>query len=224
MQDKTLEQMITEYEAQMPPEILNLIKSFDWKKEVRTIVNQNQLMIDIGADLEQAVNLMLLGALSVTDLYEQLTNAHELPDDKAKKIIGEVESQIFNPLHQKLIALDKKEEPKGPSMGLTPSRDDILAEIEKEPVLVTKPEKTSFSAAMSASVSTPATPANDIGINKPFSLSTDKAVEVQAPSIGSGEVVTGVQQDPVATGLQKPTVTAAPTKSYVADPYREPIE
>jgi hypothetical protein len=233
--EKTLEQMIHEYEAQMPPEIMDLLKSFDWKREVRMIVNQNQLMLDVGVDLEQSVYLMLLGAVKVDDLYERLTETHEMPDDKAKKIIEEAEAQIFKPLHQKLLALDAADEQKEretkpkssvPPMIVMggPSRDAILAEIEKEPEVI----------AVNKSIQQPETkPANvpmqNPGIVEPFSLSQTKEIKIEEPALAMGQVAQGVQAEPVSTGLVQPTVMRAPieqppVKSYVADPYREPIE
>lgn len=235
MQEKSLEQMIREYEAQMPPEIMDLLKSFDWKREVRTIVNQNQLMLDVGVDLEQSVYLMLLGAVKVDDMYERLTEIHEMPDDKAKKIIEEAEAQIFKPLHQKLLALDAADEqkereakPKGsvPPMIVmdAPSRDVILAEIEKEPESVTirKPVPQVEPNAFDVPMQNP-------GIIEPFSLSQTKEIKIEEPALAMGQVAQGVQAEPVNTGLTQPTAMHAPVeqppvKSYVADPYREPIE
>jgi hypothetical protein len=235
MQEKTLEQMIREYEAQMPPEIMDLIKSFDWKREVRTIVNQNQLMLDVGTDLEQSVYLMLLGAVKVDDLYERLTDTHEMPDDKAKKIIEEAEAQIFKPLHQKLLALDAADEqkeieskPKGsvPPMIVmgSQSRDAILAEIEKEPEPITINKPAPLVETKPVDV-----PMQNSGIVEPFSLSQTKEIKIEEPALAMGEVAQGVQAEPVSTGLTQPTVMRAPVeqppvKSYVADPYREPIE
>jgi len=233
--EKTLEQMIREYEANMPPEILTLIKSFDWKKEVRMIVNQNQLMIDTGADLEQSVYLMILGAVKVDDLYERLMDVHEIPQDKAQKIIQEMENQIFNPLHKKLMELEEKdtqEEPVSLVMGEKQSntmeqevmsRDDILAEIEKESAPIVKP------------LNPPANtiPVNkmpeDKGVTKPFTLASTKEIDVQEPMLSAGKVVEGVQQDPVSAGLKSSTVTQPqPVQTPVApranDPYRESIE
>lgn len=260
--EQTLEQQIREYEANMPPEILNLIKSFDWKKELRMVVNQNQLMIDIGSDLEQSVYLMILGVLQAKDLFERLVEVHEMPADKAQKVIEEIEAQIFAPLHQKLVELDDEEvavtppsapvaasyasspvPPLATFVSVTPApadkttRDDILAEIEKEPeplikinkpvepVSVTQPVVDVFKPAISLDVE------NDIGIARPFSLPLAKEVEISEPIITVDSVAKGVQIDPIATGLGQPTsmqaqapVISAPTKSYVADPYREPIE
>lgn len=149
-QEKTLEQIIREYEAQMPPEIMSMIDSFDWKKELRSIVLQNHLLLDVGTDLEESVYLMILGIIKVNDLYERLVDDHELEEIKVQKIIQEIEAKIFDPLHKKLMTIDTREEgidPKDPTPSNSisqpeikemseedpESRDSILAEIEKEP-------------------------------------------------------------------------------------------
>jgi hypothetical protein len=234
--EQTLQQMIREYEANMPPEIMNLIKSFDWKKEVRTIVNQNQLMIDVGSDLEESIYLMLLGVTKVADLYERLVEEHQIPDDKAQKIIQEIEVQIFNPLYKKMMELDGKDSPATASAKApaTP-RDEILAEIEKEPEVLIK-----FNTTPKESTSIPkqeASPVSDPGITKPFTVSAGTTMQVEAEKIAAPastmptqpvETVVpaqGVQENPIAAALTKPTATANPSaKPYSADPYREPIE
>jgi hypothetical protein len=222
--EQTLEQMIKEYEANMPPEIMSLIKSFDWKKEMRTIVNQNQLMIDVGADLEQSIYLMILGAVDVEDVYERLMDIHEIPEDKAQKIIGEIETQIFNPLHKKLIELDSVDTKETKESNETKdSRANILAEIEKEPAPVIP--KLNFDA-LKQQITAPVV--EDKGITKPFTIASTKVVDVQEPMLATGKIVEGAQEDPVSAGLKNPTVTQAqpvqaPEKPYVADPYRESI-
>lgn len=221
--EQTLEQMIREYEANMPPEIMNLIKTFDYKKEVRTIVNQNQLMIDVGSDLEQSIYLMILGAVKVEDLYERLTDTHELPDDKARKIIQEIEMAIFNPLHKKLVDLDKTNPvPNNESNSVedVTDRDSILAEIEKEPEPIVKPVPKFDPSKINQS---PERIEQDTGIVKPFSINLTKEVDVKEPELAPGPVAQGIQEDPVAAALTQPTVVQTP-KNYVADPYREPIE
>ena len=228
--EKTLQQMIREYEAHMPPEIMNLIKSFDWKKEVRTIVNQNQLMIDVGSDLEEAIYLMLIGVTKAVDLYEQLTEVHEIPEDKAQKIIQEIEVQIFNPLYKKMMELDEKDSSTTSTKAPITPRDEILAEIEKEPEVLIK-----FNTASKESTPAPkqeTSPISDPGITKPFTASPTTTMQVETEKItapaGQSNTpaqpivpVQGVQENPVASALTKPTVTAKP---YSADPYREPIE
>ncbi len=250
MQDEqTLQQSIREYETNMPPEIMDLIKSFDWKKELRTVVNQNQLMIDVGADLEQSVYLMLLGVVKVQDIYERLMDVHELPEDKAKKIIEEIEELIFKPMHQKLMDLEEKETRQSNSLASAslnnptsvpdkePSRDDILAEIEKEPIPVIikpimAPQPVPIAPVVEvAKVETVEVDTeNDIRIKRPFSISYSQEVSPSKPLLE--KPAEGVQQDPVSVGLgqatvvkaQEPQASQAPTKSYVADPYRESIE
>lgn len=220
--EQTLEQVIREYETMMPPEIMTIIKAFDWKKEVRTIVNQNQLMIDTGSDLEQSIYLMILGAVKVEDLYERLTDAHELPDDKARKIIQEIEVAIFDPLHKKLVDLDKTNpvSNKASSVEDHGDRDSILAEIEKEPEIITKPAPKFDPSKINQNQTQEV---QDFGITKPFSINSTKVVDIKESELAAGPVAQGVQEDPVATALTQPTVVQAP-KNYAADPYREPIE
>lgn len=219
--EQTLEQMIREYETMMPPEIMDIIKAFDWKREVRTIVNQNQLMIDVGADLEQSIYLMILGAVKVEDLYERLTDTHELPDDKARKIIQEIEMAIFNPLHKKLMDLDKED---SSSMEESSSKSDnernsMLAEIEKETEPISKPAPKFDPSKINQN---PKNEEQNSGITKPFSINPTKTIDVKEQELASGPVAQGVQEDPVATSLTQTTVVQKPKNAI--DPYREPIE
>lgn len=151
--EKTLQQMIREYELNMPPEIMDMINKFDWKRELRTIAMQNQLMADVGTDLEESVYMMLLGVAKVADVYERLIDVHELSEDRTKKVLEEVENKIFNVLHKKLAELEdediKKDAAVTPAISVIGSqkvedqedRDAILAEIEKDDVaeIVVKP-------------------------------------------------------------------------------------
>lgn len=216
--DKTLEQLIKEHEANMPPEIMGLINSFDWRKEVRAIVNQNQLMIDVGSDLEQSIYLMILGVINGEDLYGRLMDTHEIPEDRVKKIMTEVDVQIFQPLHRKLMEMDGEEETAPKSVE--EERNDTIAEIEKEPeAVIRKP----------LNFNVPGDKAEEKKEEKPFVVSDSKEVEVQEPALDAGKIVTGVQEDPVSSAIQNPVVVkqeptkAAPQKPVV-DPYREPIE
>lgn len=231
-EDKTLQQQIREYEANMPPEIMKLINSFDWKKEVRTVVNQNQLMLDVGVDLEEGVYLMLLGALESRDLYDQLTEGYLLPDDKARKILEELENAIFSPLYKKLTEIDtSKEAPSATNSVSSAPRDQILAEIEKEPEPLIKLNfnKTEQAPAQKVEFADSA----DSGIVKPFTISQTSTptvapvIEQVKPETSIVKPVTETPKDPVATNLTTPTVAVNPAqtpKPYSADPYREPIE
>jgi hypothetical protein len=238
--EKTLQQLIREHEINMPPEIMNLIKSFDWKKEVRTIVNQNQLMIDVGGDLEESIYLVLLGVVTAEELYNRLIETHEVPEDKAQKIIQEAESQIFSPMYKKLMELPSEDEEDKTAKPATP-RDAILAEIEKEPEIFVNLNVASIkSNTMSNIIETPSS--QNVGIVKPFSMNQiaplaekkeipqEKKTEiVTSPPSFNMAAVTGVQEDPVASLLTQPTQVQAASpvvspKPYTADPYREPIE
>ena len=239
MQDeKTVQQLTREYESNMPPEIMKMIQSFDWKKEVRTIVNQNQLMIDTGADLEESIYLMILGVIQVEDLYERLMDVHEIPEDKTKKIIGEMEQHIFNPLYKKMMELEPDELSAEP-VSESEHRDTILAEIEKEPEPLIKLnlnsiQNTQTVADSSSNVSNQMvsnSPQAD-GIVKPFSIpSKDPVVPPPPPPppppIESKKIVEGAIDNPIKATLQNPTITINPEqkpKGYTPDPYREPIE
>ncbi len=241
--EKTLQQMIKEHEANMPVEIMNLIRSFDWKKEVRTIVNQNQLMIDIGADLEESIYLLLLGVVNVSDLYERLIEKHQIPQDKVEKIIQEVETQIFNPMYKKMMEMPDVEETKtAPIIAHTPAlpkteRDALLAEIEREPEVFVNLNVASIQDTQK--IKEEKTPAIEVENTKPFVPSADMSLTVDTDKLAAPSIpkpldikanivpAQGVQDNPVAAGLTTPTATtpSAPiAKSYVADPYREPIE
>jgi hypothetical protein len=248
---KTTEQLIREYEINMPPEIMDMIKQFDWKRELRMIVMQNQVMVDVGADLEQSVYLMLIGIAKVEDVYERLIDAHELSPDKAKKILEEIENKIFNPLFKKLSELEDTEETESittQAQGVRDpeNRDEILAEIEKEHTeIVIKPEvlkpvinNIPETEIKINTINTPVKESNEnvinSGVARPFSFNNAEKVAVKEPLKITEEPVKGIQSDPIASGLSKPTVMAAPLNTITPnvppktagapDPYREPIE
>lgn len=231
--EKTLQQMIQEYEAQMPPEIMNIIKGFDWKKQVRMIVNQNQLLLDVGADLEESVYLMILGIADIEEVFERMMTVHELPQDKVQKILLEVEKQIFEPMHSQLTKLE-------PSKTETSSSAPAPVSAQSQ-VPEPKEESAPVIPQMSASntQTPPSTPiSNSIpqssGIREPFSMNAnteeDDDVKIDVDAMDT--------LDPVAMNLNQATVSEpepipAPEKKeenspvekkYAVDPYREPIE
>lgn len=232
--EKTLQQSIQEYESNMPPEIIKLIQSFDWKREVRTIVNQNQLMIDVGSDLEESIYLMMLGVIDVEDLYNRLIDIHEIPEDKTKKIIEEIEQQIFNPLYKKITELDGESESVSSSSvsSITvPHRDEIIAEIEKEPEPLIKLNLNATPSTDDITNSkneTSSNPVQNDGIVKSFAISSKEPImPPPPPPIESTKIVEGAIENPIKATLQNPTITINPEqkpKGYVPDPYREPIE
>jgi hypothetical protein len=228
---KTLQQMIREYELNMPPEIMNLIKSFDWKKEVRMIVNQNQLMLDIAADLEESVYLLILGIVDIEEVFERLVEVHELPQDKVQKILTEVEKQIFDPMHHKLTELEKEDTTNIPmnstvskEVDMNISRDQILNEIEKDIEVIEKPVMPKINVNLNQT-NTYSEDAS-VGVREPFSLSdAPKSTPVKP-------VMQETIHNPIASTLTQPTVARSseipppppPVRNYAADPYREPIE
>lgn len=226
---KNLQQMIREYELNMPPEIMDLIKSFDWRKEVRMIVNQNQLMLDIGADLEESVYLMILGVVQIEEVFERLIEVHNLPQDKVQKILTEVEKQVFEPMHHKLTDLEKDDTstpassvssstPPAFSISSTPvatptkevtfdsiSRDEILGEIEKDAEPILPKPTTPVVEITPASTPKPfEIPTASTGAREPFSFASQKSTPSGMPIITSiGE---DTMQDPVGSALTKPIV------------------
>lgn len=283
--------MIREYEQEMPPEVMGIITSFDWKRVLREIVRQEGLMLDVGTDLEQATYLLILGVVKAGDVYEELVENHDVSKEKAQKILYEMEQRIFKPMFQKLAEIDGQEEDVQKSGGQTitsadESRDDILAEIEKDHVQpvgsnivmpgtgtlpgasmepVTKkvdaatPPADKPASSVPAASSAPAAPIVPPKLDR-LGLHTTPAATPAATTVSPGSAprpgeslapshktaesrpvtapaaptpVQGIQADPIAAGLTKPTITASPTqttatpapaKNYAADPYREPIE
>lgn len=236
--EKTTEQLTREYEANMPSEILDMIKAFDWKKSLRMIVMQNQIMIDVATDLEQSVYLMLLGVVSAQEVYERLIESYEFSEDKAKKVLEEIEEKIFNPLFKQLSEMDGDEKQQSSAtMAQQPqsldSRDAILAEIEKEepvviaktnPVQVQTPEPVITINKVTEPMSvTKAEPSVDMrknmmespGVAKPFSLNTEKTMvmeDIKLPVIDANK---GIVEDPISSGLSKATIVAPVTEKPV---------
>ncbi len=187
--EKTLKQMVREYEQQMPPEIMNIITSFDWKRELREIVHQEALMLDVGTALEESVYLLILGVIKVEDLYDDLVENHELTEEKAQKVLYEIEQHIFQQLNARLAKMDVGEtgsayiKPKADDV----SRDDILAEIENDvppPVLsnVVMPGTGTLGAASMEPATKPAA-GSRLGLSDNVSTS-DAASEKPADRLG----------------------------------------
>ena len=181
--------MVREYEQQMPPEIMNIITSFDWKRELREIVHQEALMLDVGTALEESVYLLILGVIKVEDLYDDLVENHELTEEKAQKVLYEIEQHIFQQLNARLAKMDVGEtgsayiKPKADDV----SRDDILAEIENDvppPVLsnVVMPGTGTLGAASMEPATKPAA-GSRLGLSDNVSTS-DAASEKPADRLG----------------------------------------
>jgi hypothetical protein len=224
--------MVREYEQQMPPEIMNMITSFDWKRELREIVHQEALMLDVGTDLEESVYLLILGVIKVEDLYEDLVENHELTEEKAQKVLYEIEGRIFQQLNARLAKMDDDDErtqKKGEATGTTVvsgakpadvSRDDILAEIEKDEVPpsamsnVVMPGTGTLAPASMEPATKPATTSR-LGLSDDASAKTDAekpadrlGLRTDAPT-GSPVLVTETVMQGTGTGAAQ-TVPAAP--------------
>jgi len=217
MQEKTTQQLIKEYEANMPSEILDIIKTFDWKRELRTIVEQNQIMIDVGSDIEESVYLMILGIVTVDDVYERMIDVHEYSEDKTKKILQEIESRIFNPMTKVLSELDEPEPkdsivtraqqysassgqvdalrtPQEPEEVKNPqqdeARDTILKQIEEEPEDLMAEEATE-EKQQEESIKAPS----------PIELSSSGDVKTDRSEIKKGPMFKAIPRD---EGVRKP--------------------
>jgi hypothetical protein len=205
MQDeKTLKQMTREYEQEMPSDIMDIITKFDWKAQLRGIVRENNLMLDVGTDLEEIVYMMILGAIKVEDVYERMVDVHELPEEKVQKVLHEIEDRIFNPLFARLAKTDKEDDKSDAVTGGVKlhspvdaessdvSRDSILAEIENDELDTVQPVasnivmpggRTLAPASMEKTSASPSSVNPSVGVSS--SVPADTAVRPAVPEPAS---------------------------------------
>ena len=201
--EKTLQQMIREYEAQIPPDIMNIINSFDWKKEVRIIINQNQLLLDVGSDLEESVYLMILGIVDMEQVFKRMMEIHELPEDKVQKVLIEVEKQIFEPMYSELSKLQPSDEKTKEEPFLTP-------EPEPESYVPSRPSPFSIGKTDTNSVEQKPSPVENV--SEQIDIDDPVSSTLNQPTVAEPQIVQPQNQN-------KPK-----QNNYSIDPYREPIE
>ena len=242
--EKTLQQMIQEYEAQMPPDIMNIIKGFDWKKQVRMIVSQNQLLLDVGADLEESVYLMILGIADIEEVFDRMMTVHELPQDKVQKILLEVEKQIFEPMHSQLAKLEPSEDKAKPlsspvppvdtassqSSALEPKKQDNPHVIPQAHSASTPNSSTPVNSALSTPISNSVPKSS--GIREPFSIKNDidtgsKDMNVNNP-VQDDDIKIDVDSmdtlDPIAMNLKQTTMSQPENVSVPQKQEQSPAE
>lgn len=87
----------------LPEPIQDAIASLDTVHAIQNIAKSNQLHIDVAGKLEEEVGYMLLGLTKPTEFGNILKSELGINDDQKNKIVGELNSQIFDALRQYLI-------------------------------------------------------------------------------------------------------------------------
>jgi hypothetical protein len=179
---------------------------------LQSIGKKNGLLIDAIGRLGDTVFLALLGLIKSAEVGNAVRKAVSVGDAQYESIIRDLNEQIFIPYRGEMLSSPtetKKEE------SSEPSRDAILSEIEN-PAPTVHPISAAdqsdkmitrdfIASKLSETVSLPA---------QKTAMALPGATPFTAPSTG------GAQTGPAASIAQ---TAPAKTKSYAADPYREPI-
>ena len=112
--DKYLEQdeYLAKTYADFPDYIKQIIIDSNWENEIRKIVEKRKLRIDQGAALEREVIYIMFGIDDVQNFEANLKKEANVDSKTAEEISGDVSSNIFEPIMEKLISeTEKNEEP-----------------------------------------------------------------------------------------------------------------
>jgi hypothetical protein len=212
-------QVLQDKFSSLPPELQDAITESGFVNKLKEISKTEKLMIDQAGSLEREVLLVLLGITPINQFEKNLKDETRLETEKLKRVISQVNEQIFSPIHQHLEHLMSAAE-NSPSniieTPLAPVQDDqkvsepdrqkILNEIEN-PVLATPAKKVE---KVVKDEIIPIIPTKDV----PPPIS-DKTLTANTSTPVNNLVVSKLNQ-PITSTAEK---ISTPKSS---DPYREP--
>lgn len=203
--DQELQQKI----ESLPEDIKTAIRSEETGNTLKKIGMKYGLHIDQIGILQQVTLGVMLGDIHPDEYIEKLEENIDIDEEDAVDLATEVNVEVLIPLRESIMRVRGEETDQDiqgstasfPSHDVNPAKEDILAEIEN-------PSPTIH--PISAADQTIAGPARASEIIEPTPVPNTKPVNAIAAKL-EGSVNT-------------PTIKVAETsKSYAADPYREPI-
>lgn len=104
MDPEAIQQKIQERLDQLPESVRDAIMSEDTGARIRDIATRNKLHIDQASALEDLTTLVMLGFVPTEDFSVEVQRKLLVEKTAADSIIGDIESEIFVPIRERMQA------------------------------------------------------------------------------------------------------------------------
>jgi len=158
--DQDTQNIIATQMAALPEEVKAAIVAVDYPRKLEVITKNNKLLIDQAGKLETETTLVMLGLEPLEDYVANLMRELDIPKERALAIARDADELIFKSIRESLqkmneemIAADNAELAKEQGH---PSKEEILAGIEKPEQIKSKEGSISVSSLPSNAPKTPA--------------------------------------------------------------------
>jgi len=102
--NEKLKQQFEEQLVYLPDINQQALKSFDWATQLLSIGHQYGLHIDQLEDLQIETMMLLVGLVSPDQYPDHLTEKLAVSPTEITKIIGQINEQIFSPIHDYIVS------------------------------------------------------------------------------------------------------------------------
>lgn len=185
----------------LPPEIKNLLYSFEMTSVIAKVGEKNGLHIDQMDMLNTEAGYVMMGLTDTSDFLSILMEDLHVDEAKAKALIGDLETNLFSKIRQGM---------QQPSAVASAAVTSATTTVKEPAVTSTLPN-----AGVPSSASTP-TPAVDM---HPADILLTQKTVVSVPQTAPKPQIpeTMSTPKPLASKVEPPK-----PQEYKADPYREP--
>lgn len=125
---ETLEHIITERVKQLPQAIQNYLKSDDYPKVMRSVIQAQKLHIDKAYDVEVQTTLLLLGLIKPEEYVQALVKEARVSEEVAHTITKEMNEKVFRPIMESYT----KPQPKNASTQPEKHKEDQKETVEMQ--------------------------------------------------------------------------------------------
>ena len=223
--DKEFDELIKERFKELPRVVQEAIVSADVQKHLRELAETHKLHLDQWTELEDQVQMTLLGINESDELAKNIKERVHVSDETAQALVQSISQIVFEPIRQELERqLENPNAVAKVTSGVEDMRTRILADAAEsgpvastqQPVVIEEPAP--LSAPQSgASANASGTPGETLRGEQP-ALQAVIAATPPAPA-----PTVKVERAPAAP----PSYVSAPSherKTVEGDPYREQIE
>jgi len=219
----TIEQKKNRYNK-LPSDLKEIIISVESFEKIQEIGKKYSLMLDDISELNDEINLLILGLTKQNDFVRNIAKRLEINDDMAYKISEDVNSEILDSIRDSLRELQEKEEQdtteveETPKIQIPPTQpiqsEKVIADIERIGQFTL--EKTIPSSSQQY---------NDTNLNREEILKSieDKPKEEDHIPLVDHLLTTPIKSPQIIENKIVEEKKPEQKKSYGADPYREQI-
>lgn len=228
--------MNQEENAIMREKLLSIINKGSIYSSLQIIAERNNLNLDQLGQLNAGLNMLFFDNLKVDDFVSQISKDLEIDDNLAKKIAGEINTEIILSIKQQLVNNVEKTEtiqpPIPPSSTPPPPTPEPVPQ-KPAPVYTTGPSN--LEQIGKFTIEPKPTPSsstlyNDTSLNREDILKSIEDAQPPKPEVKAVPLVDHLLTQPVNNQqkVEEKTVVVdkkenQPPKSYSVDPYREQV-